>query len=279
MTSSIESALDRIRPRDRQRVANLLQGILGPHPETETARVTISRIGGGGDETQVARWEPADQVGLPDWLPPVLDGQAADAAPTSAKVRIRGWGTGGKSGPSATAVLEPAQLPPPPPVPALPAPAATQNAPPPNPGALPDSGVAPPPVSPTEVELLTRIATLERRQFITDDSLHWHRDALRGANATILALEQELRKAHATLAPTLADRAGLQRELARAERKLERLEDREYEQDRRERKLRHQRDKARGQRDEIAEERDEAESTAEQAIELLREKFGYSDDD
>ena len=28
-----------------------------------------------------------------------------------------------------------------------------------------------------------------------------------------------------------------------------------------------------------AEERDEAESTAEQAVELLREKFGYPDDD
>ncbi len=280
MNTDIDSVLGRIRPRDRQRVDSLLQGILGPETATDLTRVTVSRVGGGGDETQVARWEPADQIDLTDWLPPVLDHQSADAAPTTAKVRLRAWPSGGKAGPSATAVLEPAAAPPAPsPAAALPKPVAAPEAPQSSPGAPPTGDAVPTPAAPAAIELMNRIATLERRLFITEDSQRWHREALRGARATIMALEQELRTAHATLAPVLADRAALEREFARTERKLERQEVREYEQDRRERKLRRQRDQARVERDVTAEERDEAESTAEQAVELLREKFGYPDDD
>jgi len=280
MNADIDNVLECIRPRDRQRVDSLLQGILGPAAATNLTRVTVSRVGGGGDETQVARWEPADQITLTDWLPPVLDHQATEAAPTTAKVRLRAWPSGGKAGPSATAVLEPVAAPPATsPVAALLPPVAAPEAPQASLSAPPVAGGVPAPSAPAEIELMNRIAALERRLFVTEDSLRWHREAHRGANATILALEQELRQAHATLAPTLADRAALQRELKRAERRLERLEDRGYDQERREQKLRRQRDKARAQRDAIAEERDEAESTAEQAVELLGEKYGFSDDD
>ncbi len=277
MNPDISNVLDLVRPRDRQRVDNLLQALLWPDPGTDPTRVTVNSVGGGGDESQIARWEPADQVGLPDWLAPVLESQAAGAAPSTAKVRIRGWLDGGRAGPSATAVLEPA--PRPPPTTALPAPAATPETPPAAQGAATLASATPSPAVNTEAELMASIATLDRRLFAIEDSLRWHREALRVANATILALEQELRRAHATLAPALADRAALERELARAERRLERLEASGPEQDRRERKLRRQRDQARAERDAIAEERDEAESTAEQARWLLREKFGYHDDD
>ena len=49
MNTDIDSVLGRIRPRDRQRVDSLLQGILGPETATDLTRVTVSRVGGGGD--------------------------------------------------------------------------------------------------------------------------------------------------------------------------------------------------------------------------------------
>ena len=279
MNTDIDSVLGRIRPRDRQRVATLLEGLLHPAPGKDLNHVTISRVGGGGDETQIARWQPADQIDLTDWLPPALDSEATDAAPATARVRLRGWPKGGAAGPSATVVLEPVPAAPPEPIAALPAPEAAAEPPAPSPGPEPATGVALHAAVAAQVELQTRIATLESRLDLAEDSRRWHEEALRGARATIMALEQELRQTHATLAPTLADRAALQRELARAERRLERLDASGPAQDRRERKLRRQRDQARAERDACAEERDEAESTAEQAVELLREKFGYSDDD
>jgi hypothetical protein len=279
MSSDVNNVLDRIRPRDRKRVADLLVGLLRPAPGADIGHVSISRVGGGGDETQVARWEPADQVALTAWLPPVLEAQAIEAAPTTAKVRIRGWGSGGTSGPSATAVLDAVPAAPANAAAALPVPAMATEPPASSPPPQADAGLELVPTGPSQVELINRIATLERRLDTTEDRRRWYEEAHRGARAEIMVLEQELRQAHAALAPTLVDRAALQRELDRAERKLERLEAIDPEQDRRERKLRRQRDQARKERDAIAEERDEAESTAEQAIELLREKFGYPDDD
>ena len=105
MDTTIDDALDRIRPRDRGKVSGLLHDLADPGANAQTRHITVSRVGGGGVETQIARWEPEDGVGLVDWIGTVLDGQATEAAPATAKVRIRGWYTGSSPGRGATAVL------------------------------------------------------------------------------------------------------------------------------------------------------------------------------
>ena len=279
MNANHDNLLDRIRPRDRDRMNGLLQHLLGPKATADLSHVTVSRVGGGGEESQAGRSDPADGVGLEDWLRSILDSQATDAAPATAKVRIRIWYRGGRSGPSATVVLEPVQPAPARAIAALPAPAgdaASQLPPDSSPGATPVSHSPAQRDNSAEQE---RIATLEMRLAVALDGRSWYEEAHRDARATIMELERELRQIHPTLAQALADRAALQRERDQQERRIDREDARIQELERRVAKVTRERDQALAERDVAIGERDETEEVAEQALEELRKQLGIPDDE
>ena len=279
MTASIDNLLDRIRPRDRDRMNGLRQHIQGPKAAADISHATVSHVGGGGEERQIGRWDPADGVGFEAWLRSVLDRQATDAAPATAKVRIRIWYRGGRSGPSATVVLEPVQ---PasggaiaaPPVPA--GKAASQHPADSSPGGTPAGDSPAQRDNSAEQE---RIATLEMRLAVALDGRSWYEEAHRDARATIMELERELRQIHPTLAQALADRAALQRERDQQERRIDREDARIQELERRVAKVTRERDQALAERDVAIGERDETEEVAEQALEELRKQLGIPDDE
>ena len=279
MNTNFDNMLDRIRPRDRERVNGLLRDLVDSRAHERPGHVTVSRVGGGGEETQVGRWEPADSVGLTDWLRSVVDGQATDASPATAKVRIRSWHSGGKAGPSATVVLEPFQPALGKAIAALPGPAGEVESQPP---AVRSSGAAPVVDVPARCDQAVqpeRIATLELRLAVALDGRHWYEEAHRGARATIMELERELRQAHATLAQALADRAALQRDRESADRRIDRRDVRIRELEREVAKVARERDEAIAERDEVAAERDDLEEVTEEAMEELRKRLGIPADE
>ena len=278
MDTTIDGVLDRIRPRDRGRVSGLLRGLTAPGTEEQTQHITVSRVGGGGEESQVGRWEPADGVGLVDWIGTVLDGQAADAAPATAKVRIRGWYTGSNPGPGATAVLQPVESSKRQPVAALPVPARRN---PPTPTNTVSASSPADPGSPRgdPDALRERIVALETRLAVALDGRRWYEEAHREARATIMELERELRQTHAALAEVLADRGALQRERDRVDRRLDRRDVRIRGLEQAVVETARERDEAIAHRDEIACERDELEEVADQAMAELRKRLGIPEDE
>ena len=64
VNTDIHNLLGRARPHDRQRMKKLIERLGSPERDMEPSRVTISRVGGGGDETQVARWSGAELLAL-----------------------------------------------------------------------------------------------------------------------------------------------------------------------------------------------------------------------
>ena len=278
MDTTIDDVLDRIRPRDRGRVSGPLRGLSTPGTEAQTRHITVSRVGGGGEEIQVGRWEPADGLGLVDWLGAVLGRQAADAAPVTAKVRIRSWYTGSSPGPGATAVLQPVESVTLPPVAALPAPARG------NPPTSTNTVSASSPTDPgsageDEGALRDRIVGLETRLEFARHGRRWYEEAHREARATIMELERELRQTHAALAQILADRCALQREHDRADRRIDRRDARIRELEGEVAKVARERDEAIAERDEVAAERDELEEVAEQALAELRKRLGIPEEE
>lgn len=279
MNANHDDLLDRIRPRDRDRMNGLLQQLLGPKATADLSHVTVSRVGGGGEESQAGRSDPADGVGLEDWLRSILDSQATDAAPATAKVRIRIWYSGGRSGPSATVVLEPLQPAPGRAIAALPAPAgdtASQLPADSPPGGTPTAHSPALPEGSAEHE---RIATLEMRLAVALDGRSWYEEAHRDARATIMELERELRQIHPTLAQALADRAALQRERDQWDRQIGNKDTRIRELERSVAKATRERDQALAERDEANVEREETEDVVEQALEELRKQLGIPDDE
>ena len=229
MNSILYTLLTLIRPRDRDRVVGFIEKIAALVDKNGGGYLTAIHVGAGGDETQIGRWEPADEIEYLVWLHALLKRQAAVASPASAKVRMRAWHTGGKSGPSVTAVLEPATAQESRAIAALPAPAETACA--------GDRGTSPLGEAPEAGELLTipsgsdatgrlaaveeQNANLKQKLTIENETRRWYEDVWRESLATNRALEKELREAHAAL----AERGALQREITRAEARNERKDD------------------------------------------------------
>ncbi len=278
MDTTIDDVLERIRPRDRGRVSGLLHDLADPGAKPQTRHITISRVGGGGEESQVGRWEPSDGIGLVDWIGTVLDGQASDVAPATAKVRIRGWYTGSNPGPGATAVLQPFESVKRQPVAALPAPA-RETRPAPENSISASSPAVPGPPGEDPSALRERIVALEARLAVALDGRRWYEEAHREARATIMELERELRQTHAALAQILADRGALQREHDRADRRIDRRDARIRELEGEVAKVALERDEAIAERDEIACERDELAEVAEQALAELRKLLGIPEEE
>ena len=278
MDTTIDDVLDRIRPRDRGKVRSLLHDLADPGTNARIRHISVSRVGGGGEETQVGRWEPSDGIGLVDWIGTVLDGQASDAAPATAKVRIRGWYTGSNPGPGATAVLQPVESVKYQPVAALPVPA--RETPPARENSISASSPAdrgPPGEDPSA--LRERIIALEARLAMALDGRRWFEDAHREAGATIMELERELRQTHAALVEVVADRGALQRDSDRVDRRLDRRDVRIRGLEQAVVETARERDEAIAHRDEIACERDELEEVADQAMAELRKRLGIPEDE
>ena len=278
MDTTIDDLLDRIRPRDRGKVSGLLHDLADPGTSVQIRHISVSRVGGGGEESQIGRWEPADGLGLVDWIGAILDGQAADAAPATAKVRIRGWYTGSSPGPGATAVLQPVESARRQPVAALPVPA--RGAPStPTTSASASSPADPGPAGEEPAPLRERIVALEARLAVALDGRRWYEEAHREARATIMELERELSQTHAALAQILADRGALQREHDRADRQIDRKDVRIRELEGEVAKVARERDEAIVERDEVAAERDELEEVADQAMAELRKRLGIPEEE
>ena len=259
-------------------MSGLLRGLSTPGTEAQTKHITVSRVGGGGEESQVGRWEPADGGGLVDWIDAVLDGQAADAAPATAKVRIRGWHTGSSPGPGATAVLQPVEAVKHPAVAALPVPARGNLPAPPN-DVSAGSPAEPGSTREDPAALRQRNVALEARLAVALDGRRWYEEAHREARATIMELERELRRTHAALAQVHVDRSALQREYERVDRRIDRRDVRIQGLERKVAEIARERDEAIAERDEIAAERDELEEVAEQALAELRKRLGIPEDE
>ena len=278
MDTTIDDVLERIRPRDREKVCGLLEDLADPGTKLQTRHITVSRVGGGGEETQGGRWEPVDGVGLLDWIDNVLDGQANGAAPATAKVRIRSWYTGSSPGPGATAVLQPVESSKHQPVAALPVPA--RGNPPTPANTVSASSPADPGSTPEdEGALRDRIVVLETRLEVALDGRRWYEEAHREARGTIMELERELRQTHAALAQALADRGALQRECKRVDHRIDRKALRIQGLERKVVEVARERDEAIADRDDAASERDELEEVAEQALAELRKQLGIPEEE
>lgn len=305
-----------VQPKDQKRLSSFIDEKMRPYIAMLGSWLTIAVVGAGGEENQVGRWDRCDDAqpvgstgfeGVERWIVDVLQRQAAAAAPSSAKVRLRVWTKGGKPRGGVTVVLLPASS-----SQVLDEPVITEA------GATADDtenrGMVIAPVSPgidseldgnskipqqvrvlqgrldasnasvLETELARQQERVDRRAAERELETARHEyGQLRSDHAALRGdhdrLREENRRLHDDVRHGRRGRDDLRAKLETARRKLERESEKAAKFRDRIGSLKVMLQEVKQERDSIAEERDENEAEIERIVEDLKEQFGYTDED